>query len=88
MNLPIQDCNLRRATIVQNAEWDRAVANWVLQMEGLNIRISGEMIKEQARKYADILGLNIKGPSNGWLQSFNQRHGFSGKRIHGESGDA
>jgi hypothetical protein len=88
LSLPIQDSNLKRVRKVQHAEWDRVVANWVLQMEGLNIHVTGYMIKEQARVYAETLGLDIQIPSNGWLQPFNQRHGFSGRRIHGKNGDA
>jgi hypothetical protein len=51
--------------------------------------LTDEMIKDQAYTYAKALELDIiKRPSNGWVQSFKQRHVFSWRKIHGESGDA
>jgi hypothetical protein len=84
-----QDQSLKRSRFLSHPELDIAVANWVLQMEHRKIRISGDLIKEKACQFAGSLGI-INPPtfSNGWLQSFNQRHSFRENRIHGESRDA
>lgn len=49
--------------------------------------INGELIKEKARTFANKLNLGENSPefSNGWLQKFQQRHGFKQFKFHGES---
>lgn len=84
-----QDQSLKRTRFINHPELDNVLANWVLQMEHRKIRISGDLIKEKARQFAQNLSI-IDPPlfSNGWLFSFNKRHSFREHRIHRESGDA
>ena len=47
---------------------------WFEKMHHYNLPISGPMIKEQAKVYADSLGFDGFKASNGWLESFKRRH--------------
>jgi len=84
-----QDQSLKCTHFLSHSELNNALANWILQMEHRKIRINEDLIKEKGRQFAQSLSI-INPPtfSNGWLQSFNQRHSFREHRIHGESGDA
>ena len=58
---------------------------WFKQCRTRNIPISGPIIKERAKKYADALGIYDFAASEGWLQRFKTRHNISMKQISGES---
>jgi hypothetical protein len=56
-------------------------------MEQRRLRITGELINEKGRQFAQQLQISLKF-SNGWLESFCKRNHFRRFRSHGESGDA
>jgi hypothetical protein len=90
-DLAPQDEEIRRTRYIEHPQLDIALANWVLQMQYQKLRINGELIKAKASQFAEALDVNeneIPKFSNGWLYSFQMRHGFSKFQIHGESGDA
>ena len=89
-DIPPQSEDLRRARHIPYPQLDTALANWILQMQYQKRRINGDLIKAKAVQFAAELNIteNIPQFSNGWLYSFQMRHGFSKFRIHGESGDA
>jgi hypothetical protein len=88
-NLPPQDQSIKRLRTITNDVLERALVNWVLQMEHQKLRISIEIIKEKGKQFATTL--NIVNPpkfSNGWGSEFCKRNNFKQFRSHGESGDA
>ena len=88
-NLRPQDKALKRARVVKYEMVESCTANWVLQMQHQRISVSGDMIKAQAKKFAERVGVEKEMLfSNGWLDKFKKRNGFGLQKIHGESGDA
>jgi len=85
------DLTLKKRRVMAFSDLDSALANWVLQCEHKGIRLSGDLIKAKAKKFADMLKipeneqLNF---SNGWLQSFQERYTLKHFKLHGESGSA
>ena len=55
-------------------------------MRHYNLSISGPMIKEQAKIYADSLGFDGFKASNGWLESFKRHHNIGQLKMCGVSG--
>ena len=87
--ITLQDQSLKRAHFLHHPELDNALANWVLQMEHRKIRINDDIIKEKGRQFAQALSItNPSAFSNGWLQSFKERHSFRQYHIHDENEDA
>ncbi|KAG2897641.1 hypothetical protein PC114_g14595 [Phytophthora cactorum] len=78
----------RTATLAQPAV-DDALANWVHQYQARRISLSGDLLKEKARRIEELLDtpkdLCLRF-SNGWLQAFQARHGFKSLKMHGEGG--
>ena len=67
---------------------DAQLAEWVVQCEDSNVCLSGDMIKERGQEIAAALNITdttALGFTNGWLHSFQTRHGFKSYRLHGES---
>ncbi|TMW57350.1 hypothetical protein Poli38472_003275 [Pythium oligandrum] len=61
--------------------FDEALATWVRERIEKQERLSGAMIKRKARALSDAMQTTKKVKfSNGWLCSFQQRHGFHTKR--------
>ncbi|KAG2903813.1 hypothetical protein PC115_g15192 [Phytophthora cactorum] len=77
----------RTATLAQPAV-DDALANWVHQYQARRISLSGDLLKEKARRIEELLDtpkdLCLRF-SNGWLQAFQARHGFKSLKMHEES---
>jgi hypothetical protein len=66
---------------------DQLVFEWFIIQRSKHIPISGPVLQEKARQFADQLGYSpntFKG-SNGWLDRFRNRHAISFRTISGES---
>jgi len=66
---------------------DELVFEWFTIQRSKNIPISGPILQEKARQFAEQLGYlpgEFKG-SNGWLEKFRTRHAISFRVISGES---
>lgn len=65
----------RRKGLVTHPELDTALCNWVLCARANGMKISGDIIKTQARVLAAQLGVaSGMSFSNGWLGGFKKRH--------------
>lgn len=60
---------------------------WFMCARQRGIPISGPLIQEKARQYAEELEVSNFSASNGWLASFKTRHAIKAFRINGESLD-
>ncbi|KIO27065.1 hypothetical protein M407DRAFT_73789, partial [Tulasnella calospora MUT 4182] len=61
----------------------------MLQAQAKGIRLTGDILRGKARRFAELQGVVPKqflSLSNGWLDSFKQRHGLKQYRFHGEAG--
>lgn len=64
---------------------------WVLKAMGDNILITGEVLHQKWKKFADLAGvledehLNL---SQGWLACFKTRNGLKQFKCHSEAGSA
>uniref|UniRef100_H3GHV5 HTH CENPB-type domain-containing protein n=1 Tax=Phytophthora ramorum TaxID=164328 RepID=H3GHV5_PHYRM len=70
-----RDLSARRKGLVTHPELDTALCNWVLLSRHNGLKISGDIIKSQARALAAQLGLaSTMSFSNGWLGGFKKRY--------------
>lgn len=81
-----KDLSARRRGLVTHPELDTALCNWVLAAKHRRLKLSGDIIKEQARRLAAQLGLASSMTfSNGWLGGFKKRHNI---RLHSAGGSS
>lgn len=74
-SMPARALPARRRGLVTHPELDVALSNWVLFARHRRLKLSGDSIKEQARRLAARLGLaSTMTFSNGWLGGFKKRH--------------
>ncbi|KAI0999140.1 hypothetical protein K3495_g9054 [Podosphaera aphanis] len=70
-------------------EFDEALVLWQNEKEK-SILITGHLIRQQAvrfwNRYPCYQGIEVPAFSNGWLGSFNKRHGIKSRPRHGEDG--
>ncbi|XP_045764824.1 tigger transposable element-derived protein 4-like [Maniola jurtina] len=66
---------------------DQAMLAWCNTQRQNNEPISGPIIKEQAEKFAEQLGITDFKASEGWLGKFKLRHNISYSKIHEEARD-
>lgn len=70
-----RDLSARRKGLVTHPELDTALCNWVLCARHNGYKISGDIIKSQARSLAAQLGIaSTMSFSNGWLGGFKKRY--------------
>ncbi|OWZ21293.1 hypothetical protein PHMEG_0004178 [Phytophthora megakarya] len=70
-----RDLSARRKGLVTHPELDTALCNWVLCARHNGLKISGDIIKSQARSLAAQLGIaSTMSFSNGWLGGFKKRY--------------
>ncbi|CEG49924.1 ars binding protein 1 [Plasmopara halstedii] len=70
-----RDLSARRKGLVTHPELDTALCNWVLCARHNGYKISGDIIKSQARSLATQLGIaSTMSFSNGWLGGFKKRY--------------
>uniref|UniRef100_K3WA50 HTH CENPB-type domain-containing protein n=1 Tax=Globisporangium ultimum (strain ATCC 200006 / CBS 805.95 / DAOM BR144) TaxID=431595 RepID=K3WA50_GLOUD len=70
---------VRKKRSVKYPKLDDALLKWVLDCDQHDIRISGELVKQKAEAFCDKLKIAKDARpnfSNGWLASFNRRHGL------------
>lgn len=70
----------KRMRSVKFPELDIALANWFLHCQARQVKIQGDEIKAKAHLFFEIMAIPTQDPpqfSNGWLHSFQSRHGFS-----------
>ncbi|GAB9473231.1 Ars binding protein 1 [Globisporangium polare] len=70
----------KRMRSVKFPELDAALANWFLHCQARQIKVQGDEIKAKAHLFFEMMGIHTADPpqfSNGWLHSFQSRHGFS-----------
>lgn len=61
--------------------------NWLTQVLAKNLPISGSMVQEKAKEIAIENGDHEFKASNGWLESFKNRHQLTFSAVCGESKD-
>ena len=64
---------------------EEAMFKWVKCMRDKNIQLQGSLIREQAQKFANELGIQSFQASTGWLDKFKNRNGIVQKVMSGES---
>lgn len=67
---------------------DEAMLKWVRAARSKNLPVSGVLLKQKAKEFADSLGHEDFEASTGWLDKFKNRHNIVGKTLCGESADA
>ncbi|KIO16261.1 hypothetical protein M407DRAFT_12906 [Tulasnella calospora MUT 4182] len=81
--------SFKQPRLVEFPAIEMALRAWVLQAPAKGIRITGDILHEKARRFAELEGIDsgqFLSLSNRWLDSFKQRHGLKQYRFHGEAG--
>lgn len=63
------------------------MVKWMQNVREKNIPVSGNIIREQANKFAKNLRLDSFQASPGWLEKFKIRNGIVQKAVSGEGAD-
>lgn len=85
-----QNCGADRKRKIRDSEHEeinRLTFNFFEACRSKGIPITGPMLQSKAKSIADAIGDENFTASNGWLQSFLNRHNISLKAISGESQD-
>ena len=81
-----QPAKKRFKSSMQYEDVDKLTWQWFQCARGLNIPVSGPLMQEKARKFAETLShVDFKG-SSGWLDCFKARHNIASSTICGEKG--
>lgn len=72
---------------IPNEDLEQHLLDWINDANSRLIGLSGGLIQERARKFAEQLGLHDFKGSNGWLEKFLKRHNLVCKTMSGERGD-
>lgn len=64
---------------------EQCLFTWFNQVRHQNIPVSGILIKEKDKSYAEMFGISDFTASDGWLSNFKKRHNLVFKKICGES---
>uniref|UniRef100_A0A914XFN0 HTH CENPB-type domain-containing protein n=1 Tax=Plectus sambesii TaxID=2011161 RepID=A0A914XFN0_9BILA len=89
-NVALENGNTSRKRLRKGnyEEVDEAVTVWFHQMRAKNAVISGLMIQEEAKKFAQKLDIPDFEPSNGWLGRWKTKENVTFHKIQGETGAA
>ncbi|GBL77384.1 hypothetical protein AVEN_233348-1 [Araneus ventricosus] len=68
-------------------EINEIVWEWFVDARARNLPISEPILQAQAKDIAEKLGKTGFPASNGWLESFRERHGMSFKGVCGKAGN-
>lgn len=91
INMSSLELGIKKRRVVQHPQLDSALANWVIQTAGRGQTVQGDLTKEKAKEFAQMLGIpDSEQPefSNGWLHSFQLRHNFSFRKFNAEQHQA
>ena len=77
----------RQKRVTPNDDINELTWRWFQDASARRAEISGPMIQEQARVFAESLEITTFKASNGWLDSFFKRHNIVFKTMSGEHGD-
>ncbi|XP_055377928.1 tigger transposable element-derived protein 6-like [Condylostylus longicornis] len=83
-----KNLNTKRLRKGSHHDVDQAMTKWFTEKRMQNANITGPMLLEQAKKFAEILGVNNFEPNNGWLHMWKNRENINFHRIMGEKNDA
>ncbi|XP_050064482.1 tigger transposable element-derived protein 4-like [Aphis gossypii] len=85
-NIEDSSCSPQRKKLkVSNfPQIEDAMLKWIHKARDHNLPVSGPLIQEKAKEFAQELGLEFHG-SSGWLHKFKMRNGIISKIISGES---
>jgi len=78
----------RKAYKTENEEINELVWAWFGRARSKDIPLSGPIVQEAAKEFAQRLGKGNFRASNGWLESFRKRHQIEFRTLHGESQSA
>lgn len=67
---------------------DKMTYNWLIQVLSKKLPVSGIMIQEKAKEFAEQLNEKEFKASNGWLEKFKIRHSLTFANLCGESESA
>src|ERR1700761_5420619 len=75
----LQKGNLGRKwpPFVEHPKVEKALSIWVLQVQAKRIRLTGEVLRARAHKFAELQGIKVEDfliLSNGWLEKFKEQH--------------
>jgi hypothetical protein len=84
------ELSFKRVRQVEYPDVDKALQMWILQMQGRNIRLTGDVVRSKARAFAVRFGYptDFLSLSNGWLESLKSRMGLRQHHYHGEAASA
>lgn len=77
----------RRRHVTGNEEINSLCWDWFKDASSRRINITGPLIKEKALRFAKDLNKTEFKASNGWLESFKERHNIAFGTMSGERGD-
>uniref|UniRef100_A0A914VX02 HTH CENPB-type domain-containing protein n=1 Tax=Plectus sambesii TaxID=2011161 RepID=A0A914VX02_9BILA len=89
-NIVLENGNTSRKRLRKGnyEELDQAVNIWFWQMRAKDAIISGPMIQEEAKKFAEKLDIPDFEPSNSWLWWWKMKENITYHKIQGEKGTA
>lgn len=64
---------------------EQCLVSWFSQCCQQNVPVSGVMMREKAKSYAESLGINNFRASDGWFDRCKRRHHITFKKVCGES---
>jgi transposase len=67
-------------------EVEMACHEWLKMVRAQNLPVSGPVLMEKAKQFAEELGITGFAASDGWLSNFKSRHSLVFKAVVGESG--
>ncbi|XP_067139410.1 tigger transposable element-derived protein 4-like isoform X4 [Centruroides vittatus] len=79
-----KNMNYKRKRKQPNEEVNKYVWEWFQKASATHIPISGPLIQEKAREFAEFLNISSFRASNGWLDSFRKRHNIVFRSVDGE----
>jgi hypothetical protein len=85
-NMPKDRCRKMKKT--ENEDVNELVWTWFKKARSMNIPLSGPLVQEAAKSFAEKLGKETFQASKGWLESFRNRHQIEFRSLHGESESA
>jgi len=70
-----------------NEDVNEIMWEWFVSVRAKNHCVSGPMVQEYTKKFAQKLGKTEFKASNGWLESFSKKHQIVFNELCGESND-